>query len=669
MDKKHQLSSYEYSTFTGNSTIFSLIPGWLLSHLIHTQLSEANLLPINSKTKRLPLAVSTIMAWTNSIDKIPPQQHQQQPLAAVTYVGNFYTAAGGGTLNPKPVEEAEEDLDPLEWNDPNNHNNDEEDYSLELMNVVELDAEEIEALVKEEEEKEKALNKKTSAAGKTPVEKDTSSGNRKRSCREDQDDLQEEAPRKKQASASRQQAVAAADTPYTMMTFDRPRVSRRRKKSKSLPKRPMNAFSIFYHQERQKIVESMSESVSEDDIQKQVGKLWRGLPQSEMQRYERRADEDKNRYHHEMEAYHHHAAEHFGKARGSPKDDDDDDDDDDNDTTMARPGGEEGEEDHEEGENCYGFVDLPPPPPGVVVIPAKAKGGANEEAAADSKPASPETTATSASAATTVAKGNTSASTTGNSTPSEGSKPHWVYPPQAPPTAAAGLPSPIASAARPPPRGHSAQPSPSHPHAEMHHQYRIVSTGSSVSSHPRPVYASWPPHPASPYHSYPHPPPPGRDGMLPPAPPLAPTRSLSPDFGRVARPAYAAAPQQQQPPSPPSSYSIPPGMELALPSRYHGGEQKYRVTYKCYQMRREELPGFMQGMGATSATLIPPSHPSYPHHFFHRQQQQQQHPQSQHPLPPQYPPPPPPSSAAQGQQQPYYPHHPPQYLNGPNPSW
>jgi hypothetical protein len=93
---------------------------------------------------------------------------------------------------------------------------------------------------------------------------------------------------------------------FLMEADERPRVSRRRKKKpKGLPKRPMNAYAIFYHQERLRMVEFMTEaSLSEDDIQRQVGKLWRSLSEEQVSRYETLAEEDQARYHEEMDAYH-----------------------------------------------------------------------------------------------------------------------------------------------------------------------------------------------------------------------------------------------------------------------------------------------------------------------------------------------------------------------------
>ena len=139
------------------------------------------------------------------------------------------------------------------------------------------------------------------------------------------------------------------------------------------------------------------------------------------------------------------------------------------------------------------------------------------------------------------------------------------------------------------------------------------------SVYPSPVPSS--PHmvQSSPYsprnHYYPPVPPSSRSWVTPPSPYQRPPRVYSPHFGRPARPAAAYA----APPAPPRQYSIPPGMELALPN-LRGGEQKYRVTYKCFKMRAEDVQGFLESMSAQAQHYQqhaprPQHQPSYGHRW------------------------------------------------------
>ena len=75
---------------------------------------------------------------------------------------------------------------------------------------------------------------------------------------------------------------------------------RRRKKSRELSKRPLDAYDIFYQQEKQKMLDDVKGSFSEDDIQWRVQKAWRCLTANEIWVYETRAQESKQRYLTEM---------------------------------------------------------------------------------------------------------------------------------------------------------------------------------------------------------------------------------------------------------------------------------------------------------------------------------------------------------------------------------
>ena len=111
-----------------------------------------------------------------------------------------------------------------------------------------------------------------------------------------------------------------------------PTVSRRRKKPKGMPKRPLSAYNIFFQKERvivlaeaagtnpsdvDALVASMSEypeeesgqngsnaSVSFENLGKTIGRRWQSLTPSERRRYELLAQEDGVRYKNEMDAFH-----------------------------------------------------------------------------------------------------------------------------------------------------------------------------------------------------------------------------------------------------------------------------------------------------------------------------------------------------------------------------
>ena len=219
-------------------------------------------------------------------------------------------------------------LGSIDWNvmDGNSEESEAASLGLALLNVVELEQDEL-----------AYLTESSGNEANTNEDKDKVNKHRKR-AREDED-------RKKPGVSPDLQDKVSSGIGELIPVDESPRVSRRHKRFRheSLPKRPMSAFGTFYHQERQKIVESMESSLSEDDIQKQVGKLWRHLQADDQQKYEKLASQDKKRYQQEMLAYT------SGEALSSKSD-----------TTN----------DQEEEDEEYVSSDLPPPPPGVLIIPS-----------------------------------------------------------------------------------------------------------------------------------------------------------------------------------------------------------------------------------------------------------------------------------------------------------
>ena len=102
-----------------------------------------------------------------------------------------------------------------------------------------------------------------------------------------------------------------------------PTVSRRRKKPKGFPKRPLSGYNIFFKEERVKVLEEFNShrlavhaddfqgieakidrsSVSFQDLGKIIGKRWKTLSDDDRRRFESLADQDNLRYRSEMDDY------------------------------------------------------------------------------------------------------------------------------------------------------------------------------------------------------------------------------------------------------------------------------------------------------------------------------------------------------------------------------
>lgn len=83
-------------------------------------------------------------------------------------------------------------------------------------------------------------------------------------------------------------------------------VSRRRKKPKGMPKRPLSAYNLYFQSERAKILataEGEGQKIGFEGLGKIIGRKWRDLPPGDRKAYERLAEKDSERYRQEMEAY------------------------------------------------------------------------------------------------------------------------------------------------------------------------------------------------------------------------------------------------------------------------------------------------------------------------------------------------------------------------------
>jgi hypothetical protein len=79
---------------------------------------------------------------------------------------------------------------------------------------------------------------------------------------------------------------------------------RRKKKPKSLPKRPLSAYNLYFQQVRKELSEESesdnSPKIGFHELGKIVGRKWRALAESERKVYQERAEEDSERYRREM---------------------------------------------------------------------------------------------------------------------------------------------------------------------------------------------------------------------------------------------------------------------------------------------------------------------------------------------------------------------------------
>jgi hypothetical protein len=102
--------------------------------------------------------------------------------------------------------------------------------------------------------------------------------------------------RKRAASSSQSQSALPSSTGGT----------RRKKKPKGMPKRPLSAYNIFFQRERPKVLRFGEESapkVGFQELAKTVGKRWGLLGKEDRKEYEILAEKDKIRYRTAMEAF------------------------------------------------------------------------------------------------------------------------------------------------------------------------------------------------------------------------------------------------------------------------------------------------------------------------------------------------------------------------------
>lgn len=78
---------------------------------------------------------------------------------------------------------------------------------------------------------------------------------------------------------------------------------RRKKKPKSLPKRPLSAYNLYFQSVRAKLNAEGGSKVGFHELGKIVGKKWKSLPETEHKIYKELAIQDTERYRKEMEQH------------------------------------------------------------------------------------------------------------------------------------------------------------------------------------------------------------------------------------------------------------------------------------------------------------------------------------------------------------------------------
>lgn len=80
------------------------------------------------------------------------------------------------------------------------------------------------------------------------------------------------------------------------------------KKPKDMPRRPLSAYNLFFREERTRLLEEELNATQHPDglfsvLGKEIAKRWKALPEDKRQKYKAMAAEELQRYRREMAAY------------------------------------------------------------------------------------------------------------------------------------------------------------------------------------------------------------------------------------------------------------------------------------------------------------------------------------------------------------------------------
>jgi HMG (high mobility group) box len=101
----------------------------------------------------------------------------------------------------------------------------------------------------------------------------------------------------------REQCVTHAERKRSLDEMLQSAPLRRKKKPKSLPKRPLSAYNLYFQSVRAKLNSEGGSKVGFHELGKIVGKKWKLLPESEHKIYKELAIQDTERYRKEMDKY------------------------------------------------------------------------------------------------------------------------------------------------------------------------------------------------------------------------------------------------------------------------------------------------------------------------------------------------------------------------------
>ena len=131
--------------------------------------------------------------------------------------------------------------------------------------------------------------------------------------------LEEDRPRSTSqnvTSSTTAAGVSLKTTPCAKKRSDYIPISRRKRKPKGMPKRPLSAYNLYFQAERTKIIAKQVEGkprIGFESLGKIIGKQWQDLGGAEKKEYGKLAEKDSERYRKEMDAYQDRKAKRFAE--------------------------------------------------------------------------------------------------------------------------------------------------------------------------------------------------------------------------------------------------------------------------------------------------------------------------------------------------------------------